>query len=292
MDYLYLCRLGLRDPHDARIQNTLKISEGILRVETPHGVAYHRYNEDGYGEHEDGSPFDGAGIGRAWPLLSGERGHLDLLLGIDPLPYLEMMTRMTGSAGLIPEQVWDAAPIFDRGLQPGKPSGSAMPLVWAHAEFLKLLVARRQGHPLELLASVEMRYGARRPAAAVWHWRRSEPFDVLPSGRALLIECLEPFSLHYSFDGWQHIADILSEPLVFSMHGVRLDATTLADHSAIDFTLYFVEQMRWQGTDHRITLTEGDELSKSAPMPEDGIPRVGERLICTRNCKEPRGIRS
>lgn len=160
MDYRYLCRLELRDPRDARIQNTLKVTEDILRVETPHGVAYHRYNEDGYGEHEDGSPFDGAGIGRAWPLLTGERGHLDLLLGIDPLPYLEMMTRMTGPAGLIPEQVWDAAPIPGHRLEPRKSLGSAMPLVWAHAEFLKLLAARGQGRPLELLASVERRYGA------------------------------------------------------------------------------------------------------------------------------------
>ncbi len=270
MDYLYLCRLGLRGPRDTRIQNTLKVSEGVLRVETPHGVAYHRYNEDGYGEHADGSPFDGTGIGRAWPMLSGERGHLDLLLGIDPLPYLEMMTRMTGPAGLIPEQVWDTAPIPERRLEPGKPSGSAMPLVWAHAEFLKLLAARRTGRPLELLASVEMRYGARRPTAAVWHWRRSELFDILPPGRALLIECLEPFSLHYSFDGWQHTANIVSEPLGLSIHGVRFDAASLADHLAIDFTFYFFEQMRWEGTDHRIILNGGDETSKGAPLSRRG----------------------
>jgi len=89
MKYLYLPRLGLRDPRDPRIQNTLKISESILKVETPHGVTYHRYNGDGYGEHDDGGPFDGTGVGRAWPLLTGERGYLDVLLGIDPLPYLK-----------------------------------------------------------------------------------------------------------------------------------------------------------------------------------------------------------
>lgn len=127
MEYLYLPRLGLRDPRDPRIQNTLKISESILKVETPHGIAYHRYNGDGYGEHEDGRPFDGTGVGRAWPLLTGERGYLDVLLGIDPLPYLEMMTRMTGPGGLIPEQVWDGPPLLERGLKPGMPSGSAMP---------------------------------------------------------------------------------------------------------------------------------------------------------------------
>lgn len=70
---------------------------------------------------------------------------------------------MTGPCGLIPEQVWDRDPIPERELYPGKPTGSAMPLVWAHAEFLKLLVARDRKRPLELLDAVWHRYqGSRR----------------------------------------------------------------------------------------------------------------------------------
>ncbi len=256
MDYLYLPRLGLRDARDPRIQNTLKVSDGLLRVETPHGIAYHRYNEDGYGEHEDGAPFDGTGIGRAWPLLIGERGHLEILLGNDPLPYLETMVRMTGRGRLVPEQVWDVAPILTRKLEPGKPSGSAMPLVWAHAEFLKLLAARQLGRPLEMLASVERRYQARRPMAPMWHWRHSEPFGQLPVGRALLIESPDPFRLHYGFDDWREVADRPSEPQGLGMQGVRFDTNMLANYSRLDFTFYFPDRMAWEGTDHHIDLRE------------------------------------
>ena len=71
---------------------------------------------DGYGEAPDGSPFDGTGRGRAWPLLSGERGHYELSAGRDPLPYLRAMAAMTGRCGLIPEQIWDAAPLPERFL--------------------------------------------------------------------------------------------------------------------------------------------------------------------------------
>ena len=257
MEYLYLPRLGLRDPRDPRIQNTLKISESILKVETPH-VAYHRYNRDGYGEHEDGRPYDGTGVGRAWPLLTGERGYLDVLLGIDPLPYLEMMTRMTGPGGLIPEQVWDGPPLPERGLKPGMPSGSAMPLVWAHAEFLNLVAARHSGRPPKLLACVERRYQTQQPLATAWHWRRAEPFDRLPSGRALLIEGPAPFRLHHGFDGWREVFDTLSESQGLGMHGIRLDAGVLSGHSAIDFTLYFPESDSWEGTDHHMTLGRTD----------------------------------
>ncbi|MEJ2668405.1 MAG: glycoside hydrolase family 15 protein, partial [Deinococcales bacterium] len=186
LDFLALTRLGLRDPNDPRILATAGLVDRLLATHLPTGTAYHRYNDDGYGEHADGSPFDGTGIGRAWPLLAGERAHLSLQQGEDPLPALRAMAAMTGPGGLIPEQVWDAEPIPERFLEPGKPSGSAMPLVWAHAEFLKLAYARDAGRPLELLDRVVERYHARPPQAATWHWRDEVPFEALPRGRALL----------------------------------------------------------------------------------------------------------
>ena len=48
------------------------------------------------------------------------------------------MEAFAGEGGMIPEQVWDSADIPERGLYPGRPTGSAMPLAWAHAEYLKL----------------------------------------------------------------------------------------------------------------------------------------------------------
>jgi glucoamylase len=252
LDYLYLLRMGLRRADDPRMQDTLKIVEKLLRVDTPLGPAYHRYNEDGYGEHEDGSPFDGTGIGRAWPLLTGERGLLDLQLGTDPLPYLEAMARMTGPGGLIPEQVWDSSPIPDRYLQLGRPAGSAMPLVWAHAEFLKLLRARQEGKPIELLRSVEARYRGQRPAASCWHWRQDTPFERIPAGRDMLFESLTPFVLHWGYDGWQSVEDRPSSVLAFGINGVRLTHTELRNKRMIDFTFYYPEEGRWAGIDNHI----------------------------------------
>ena len=77
-DALALVRFGLRAADDPRIRDTAKVIDALLKVETPSGPTWHRYNDDGYGEHEDGSPFDGTGIGRGWPLLTGERAHYEL----------------------------------------------------------------------------------------------------------------------------------------------------------------------------------------------------------------------
>ncbi len=93
-DFLSLVRFGLRRPDDPRILSTLAVCDALLRTETPIGPVWHRYNGDGYGEHEDGRPFDGTGIGRGWPLLVGERGHYELAAGRDPRPYLEAMRRI------------------------------------------------------------------------------------------------------------------------------------------------------------------------------------------------------
>jgi glucoamylase len=264
MEYLHLVRLGLRDAHDPRIANTLKITEAMLKVDTPSGAAYHRYNSDGYGEHADGSPYDGVGIGRAWPLLTGERGHFELQRGGDPLPYLAAMTRMTGTAGLIPEQVWDSEAIPERGLAPGKPTGSAMPLVWAHGEFLKLLYASQQKRPLELLTCVDVHLRRERKTGT-WHWCVEAPFDVLPGDRELLIEMNAPFLVHFGFDGWQGTEDRPSSPLPLGRHGVRLGRAELTGRGALDFTLYLMNESRWQGVDYQVRLAQPPDKAPAQP---------------------------
>jgi len=74
LEYLYLPRLGLRDPQDNRIADTTRLIDVMLACNVSTGVAYYRYNYDGYGEQVDGANWIGVGVGRVWPLLAGERG--------------------------------------------------------------------------------------------------------------------------------------------------------------------------------------------------------------------------
>jgi glucoamylase len=257
MDFSYLTRLGLRDVHDPRIRDTIAIADALLRVETPSGALYHRYNEDGYGEKADGSPFDGSGIGRLWPLLAGERGHLALAAGEDPLPYLETMCRCASLGGLLPEQVWDAAPIVRRGLEAGRPSGSAMPLLWSHAEYLKLLIARDSGKPIELLEAVEERYASKKHVSQTWHWRSEAAFGRLTGGRALAVEARVPFALHYGFDGWRSVGDRVAHPSPFGgLWSAIFAPAELAPHTEINFTRRY--ETGWEGIDHRVSLGHSD----------------------------------
>ncbi|MEJ2758164.1 MAG: glucan 1,4-alpha-glucosidase [Anaerolineales bacterium] len=159
-DALALVRFGLRAADDPRIVNTVKVIDSLLKVETPYGPAWHRYNQDGYGEHENGDPFDGTGIGRAWPLLTGERAHYELAAGHKKtaLKLLHTMSQFSSEGGLLPEQIWDSEDIPELELFFGKPSGSAMPLVWAHAEFVKLLRSLQDGKVFDTPEQTVQRY--------------------------------------------------------------------------------------------------------------------------------------
>jgi glucoamylase len=252
VDFLQLVRFGLRRPHDPLIRDSLKAADALLRVETPAGPAWHRYSGDGYGEHDDGAPFDGTGRGRAWPLLTGERGHYELAAGNDPLPYLRAMARMAGGLGMLPEQVWDGAPIADRGLLPGRPSGSAMPLAWAHAEFIKLAVSRHCGVVFDRPTAVWERYhGYGRPAEMAI-WSPCAPVSRVRRDQRLLL-CLPRAALvRVGVGDWQRVRDLTTERPALGLHGVALDPVALDDAESVVFTFQWRDDGRWIGRDFRV----------------------------------------
>ena len=178
IDFLQLVRFGLRGANDPLVRDSVAVADALLKVDTPNGPAWHRYNGDGYGEHNDGRPFDGTGRGRAWPLLTGERGHYELAAGNDPKLYLKTMAAMAGPGGMMPEQVWDSAALPERRLFPGRPTGSAMPLAWTYAEFVKLMISRQLGYPFDRPAAVWRRLRrstSRSQARAIWCLRNARP---------------------------------------------------------------------------------------------------------------------
>jgi glucoamylase len=254
-DFLQLVRYGLRRADDPAIVATVKVVDGLLKTETPNGAVWHRYNDDGYGEHDDGAAFDGAGRGRGWPLLTGERGHYALVAGDDVLPYLEAMLAMGSPLGLIPEQVWDAAPIAVLGLAPGQPSGSAMPLVWAHSEFIKLCYGHVLGYPVDRPAATWARYGGVRPTLDYEIWGPGFRPRVLPSGHALTIAVTAPATVHWGIDGWKNVADVATTDTGLGVHVADLPVTGLRPGQTIQFTWRWRDTGAWEGEDHAMTVT-------------------------------------
>ena len=209
-DALALVRFGLRAADDPRILNTIKVIDGTLKVETPYGPVWHRYNGDAYGEYEDGRPYDGGGIGRAWPLLTGERAHYELAAGHTDaaLNLLKTMEAFAGEGGMLPEQVWDNEAIPERNLYSGRPTGSAMPLVWAHAEHIKLRRSLREGHIFDMPPYTVQRYLIDDTHSPLFPVALQPSIDVAGGGQAAADRsqraCCDPLERGWLGDGPRH----------------------------------------------------------------------------------------
>ncbi|HVF43323.1 MAG TPA: glucan 1,4-alpha-glucosidase, partial [Pyrinomonadaceae bacterium] len=162
--FLELVRLGVRSPQDPLVAKSLEVVDKVLKVETPNGATFYRYNHDGYGELDDGRPwnFDGkyTGKGRLWALLAGERGQYELALGrnADAARRLDAMAGFANAGGMIPEQVWDGPASPAPWFKFGEGTGSATPLAWAMAQFVRLATNLQEGRNLDTPDIVAARY--------------------------------------------------------------------------------------------------------------------------------------
>lgn len=251
--FLDLVRYGVRRPDDPLILDSVDVVDRTLRVETRFGPAWHRYNHDGYGERADGTPYTTWGVGRAWPLLTGERGHFELARGRDPAPYLRTMERFATATQHLSEQVWDADARPSQHLQPGRPTEAAMPLVWAHAEYITLLRSATDGKVFDHLPEVAARYGSAptfRPAVEVWEFNR-QPRTVEPAA-TLRVIAAQPFRLHASDDAWRTATDIESTETGLGLHYIDLAALGEVGRSW-NFTFYWSLVGRWEGRNYLVT---------------------------------------
>jgi glucoamylase len=256
-DALALVRFGLRAPDDPRILNTLRAIDALLSVELPQGPCWYRYNGDGYGEHNDGSAFDGTGIGRPWPLLAGERAHYALAGGhVDEAESLLAVIENSaaGQSGALPEQVWDSADIPALELFRGKPSGSACPLVWAHSEYVKLRRSIRDGKVFDQPPQTVKRYLVDKYQRQIFGWRFNNKTRAIPRGKTLRIILLSPALVHWSLDGWKISHDTETRDTGVGIHILDLPTASLPAGSQAGFTFYWAAENRWEGTDFTVTI--------------------------------------
>jgi glucoamylase len=147
--FLEFVRLGIRPADDPAIERSIRIVDSMIRVETPNGPSFRRYNYDGYGETFFGGPWLGQGIGRLWPIFTGERGEYEVARGRDAWLYLNAMLHFANAGGMIPEQVWDRAEPTASQFVFGQGTGSATPLAWSMAQYIRLAVCVEEKRVVE-----------------------------------------------------------------------------------------------------------------------------------------------
>ncbi len=251
--FLHLVRYGILAPDDPLIIDSIKVVDHVLKVETPFGPCWRRFNHDGYGPRDDGAPYHAWGCGRAWPLLTGERGHYELAAHHDARPYLLTMERLATSTALLAEQVWDQ-PIELHGRQMfGRPVASAVPLAWAHAEYLKLALSIQNGAVLDRIPEVANRYLHSKQRNRTTMWTLHYQVNSAKAGETLRIYTDRPFRLRYSLTNWVDMHD--EDATETGIDVYYTDLQLAPDQSApIRFTFLWKDSGAWQGCDYSVQI--------------------------------------
>jgi len=252
--FLQLVRYGIRRHDDPLIVDSLKVVDAVLKVDTPVGPVWRRYNHDGYGQREDGGPYIGSGKGRAWPLLTGERAHFELAAGRDVKPFIRAIEGFASPTGLLPEQVWDEPDRPESYMFLGKPTGSAMPLMWAHAEYVKLLRSVSDGHVFDLIPDVASRYMGDRKGRKLFEiWKFNRQTRSVKKGFTLRIQAPVAFRLHWSDDEWQSVKDSTSSDPVLGFHLFDIPVSD-KQRAPIRFTFFWTVANHWEGRDYVVAV--------------------------------------
>lgn len=265
--FLELVRYGVRRADDPLITDSLKVVDHVLRIDLPEGPCWRRYNHDGYGQRKDGGPYDGSGQGRAWPLLTGERAHFELAAGGDAKALLGTYEKFSSVGGMLPEQVWDWNDLPSEGMFRGKSAGSAQPLAWAHAEYLKLLRSQLDDAVFDRIPPVAERYGRpvqeREFLSTLEIFQHTRYITAVPAGHTLRILDPKPIRVVWSDDNWQTTHTKESRQIGFVGSFVDL-ATREDERGAIVFTIFWPEENRWLGHNHEVAITDSlpDEAQK------------------------------
>ena len=273
--FLELVRYGIRRADDPLVVDSLKVIDSVLKVVTPYGPCWRRYNHDGYGQRKDGGPFHGWGQGRAWPILTGERAHYELAAGRDVRSYITALERFSSFGGMLPEQIWDRADLPSEEMYFGRGAGSAQPLVWAHAEYLKLLRSVADKQVFDRIPVVYNRYIAQRDKQVFHHnlaiFQLGRPISTVVQGGTLRIVDARSFLVIYTVNQWATKSEMASHSL--GRVGCFVDIPIAKDQTgSIVFTLRWREPhnepSEWLGRNYEVSIqTETETQGSTADKP-------------------------
>jgi glucoamylase len=249
-EFLELVRYGLRRPKDERILKSLEGVDAKLKTSLPAGPAWHRYAGDRYGEHDDGSPWNGDGRGRLWPVLTGERARHFFSMGLPAAEMVRSMEAFAGSGLILPEQLWDSRDIPARGLQLGRPNGSAAPLGWSHAEYLQLLVMVALGGFPDIVMPARHRYTEGPPHEPAFIWSHKHPITRLQAGRRFKVQLPRPGAVHFTFDEWMTYGDSEAIDTTLGVWVAEVPSHKLAPGSTFSWTAHY--ETGWEGKNYTV----------------------------------------
>ena len=136
----------------------------------------------------------------------------------------------------------------------GKPTGSAMPLMWAHAEYIKLLRSACDGHVVRPDSGSCETVSRRSPWAAIIRiWKFTRQARSVKRGYVLRIQAQATFRLRWSNDEWHTVKDTSSSGTTL---GVEFADVPIPEgqQATIRFTFFWTAGNHWEGRDFMVSI--------------------------------------
>jgi glucoamylase len=132
-----------------------------------------------------------------------------------------------------------------------------MPLVWAHAEYVKLRRSLFDQRVFDMPPQPVRRYLTDHVRSKLAVWKFNQKLRSLPAGKALRIETLAPGTLHWSDDNWRTRQDLPLQSTGLGVWKVNLPTERLAPGARVRFTFQWQEG-RWEGRDFEIEVASAN----------------------------------
>ena len=166
---------------------------------------------------------------------------------------------------MFPEQIWDLPDIPEQHMIFGRATGAAIPLLWAHAEYVGLVRSIVDNRIFDCIAPVAARYCNDNPRRVIETWKINRQVRKVPAGALLRVIASSPFLLHWSDDEWNTPRDTESTPTSLGIEYVDIQIEA-GQKAPIRFTFKWPVDNQWQGADYAVEVEQPAKIAPNKPL--------------------------
>lgn len=127
-----------------------------------------------------------------------------------------------------------------------------MPLVWAHAEYVKLCRSLQELHVFDMPPQTVERYVIKKTGSPHAIWSFGDRCRAMPTGKVLRLELFSPAMVHWSGDGWSTFQDVQAKDTHLGIYVADLPTDRFPAGTMVHFTFYWSEETRWEKVDYSV----------------------------------------
>ncbi len=170
------------------------------------------------------------------------------------------------SDDFLPQLGWNKSDIPERELFHDDSADRTIPLVWAHAEHIKLRRSLPEGRIFNMPPRPVERYQIDKTESLFRSWRFNEKTRSIPAGKKLRIELLAAARVRWTANEWAMRHDDNTREIGFGIHLVDLPTQNAVRGSHIRFTFYWHDTERWEGMDFAVKIGGTEDIDTAVAV--------------------------